>query len=271
MARIPAREWHAANNRRYGKPAGDTRLAADAPVAAALGLDYSVLPDAWYAFLPFVSVDTDDGPVIAATDEPELPFTASESHPFWYQLPDGRVVDEQELIELVAKVGRDTPPPVGYVIGENVSFAPPHLIPHDPTTGPSDTATVLTLAPDGRAGILRDRHANLLYVPRRDHDQHLKLYTDGRQFFRAWIAARIRHRQEVRAAHRDYMIERPERIDGCVPGALLIGDARRVAWPLDRNFVCADDETARAVNAGIIRSARLSRATVATPAVRKAA
>jgi hypothetical protein len=224
----PAALWYAANARRD-----------DAATARAIGFDRAKLPDAWYALLPFVIVDTDDGPLVAATTEPELPLTEQAVFP---------VLDAMlRLAEL------------------DIDDA------HDATTGPSDDAAIFCLDARGRIGFLGERTRNTLYVPPQRGDETVQLFTDGATFFRAWVAARVRWMQQRRAVRRDSLAELPERTDGCVPGALLIGDARAVHWPPERVFVCSDAPTARAVEVGIRRSARMSEVILAPLPARKAA
>lgn len=226
----PAALWHAANARRD-----------DTATARALGFDRAKLPDAWYALLPFVLVDTDDGHVVAAAVEPELPLTLSQNEGIVHALLT--------------------------FAGEDVSGLPSH----DPTTGPGDDAAIFSLDARGRIAFLGDRTTSALYVPPHRGDEAVQLFTDGATFFRAWVAARVRWMQQRRAVRRDSLADLPERRDGCVPGALLIGDAQAVRWPPERIFVCSDAPTARAVEAGIRRSARMSEVILAPLPARKAA
>lgn len=264
MARIPAQAWREADRSRD-----------NAAIARALGFDIAKLPSAWYALLPFVLIETDDGPVVAGTDEPPLPFgEPADLGELWYDVqaepvPGFAIAAYNENRGYTGP--RDIEPlhEAGLVLPflNTGGFAMP---PHCRMQGPSDGATVFALDAGGRIDLLGERHAHALYLPPRAPDQSLQLFTDGRSFFRAWVAARIAWVADWRKAQTAILAELPERADGCVPGALLIGDARAVRWPQDRVFVCTDAPTAHAVETGIRRSARMSEVILA-PRARKAA
>lgn len=225
-ARIPAREWIAAHNRL--DRAGRAELHNHVAAALRIPLDRISPVDAWYVFLPFVILATDDGMRLAGTTEPPLPLSDPPEFEEWFDHGD-------------------------------------------PTTGPTDPSRVITLAADGTANIHRERRANHLLLPERPPEEHMPIFTDGRAFFRAWVAARLRWLGESRSLRREIHADLPERTDGCLPGALLIGNPRKVHWPSDRVFIADDDATARAVNAGIRASARLAECRVGNNKLRRAA
>lgn len=190
-------------------------------------------PGAAFALSPFTRTGTDEGPALAAVMQPPMEYFQ------WPMI----VVDHNgnhfefpgELPELVAdRFGKCA----------------------------TDSDVLLV----DRGTMHRDPGARLIIA---DDATECALYTDARAFARDWAAHRLRCAAECTATVDEFGIERSEPIDGCLPGALLIGNAGEVSWPPGVIFHCPDKSTADAVNRAISRG--LTIAVVAAPAIRIAA
>lgn len=120
---------------------------------------------------------------------------------------------------------------------------------------------VILLDPtDDTTALLGERGARL--VTPATLQQRVRVFTDGRRFLRAWADQRVIWLEQRNATERDALYVPTEPDDGCMPGALAIGDLSKIRdWQaLGASVITVDDPTtALAVNRSIMRAARLPR------------
>ena len=190
-------------------------------------------PGAAFALSPFTRTDTDDGPALAAVMQPPMEYF---HWPMMVVDHDGNHFEfPSELPELVAdRFGKCA----------------------------TDSDVLLV----DRGTMHRDPGARLIIA---DDATECALYTDARAFARDWASHRMTFVAERTRTAAQFGMDKSEPIDGCLPGALLIGNACEVAWPPGVRFHCPDKATADSINRAVSRG--LSVAVVAAPAIRIAA
>ena len=201
-------------------------------LAAYLRIDPAA-PGAGFALSPFTRLDTDDGPALAAVLQPPMEY-------FHWPL-------------LTVNHG-----------GNHFAFPadlPEYVADRFEKCG-SDSDVLLV----DRGTMHRDPGAWLVIA---DHATECALYTDPRAFARDWAACRLSLVAQRTDAADKFGMEMSEPIDGCLPGALLIGNAGDIAWPTGVRFHCSDKTTADSVNRAVARGRSV--AVVAAPAIRIAA
>lgn len=200
---IPSREWRAAKS--VQTDADRARLAKWLRVP----VDHEW---ARYALLPFVVMQTDDGPVPCAAVIPPVVY-------FDTTLP----VDDWPL----DRIGDCHP---------------------DSDVLRCDNGTLHRVGGHG------------LIMPFKTEGE-MTAFTEAKAWARAWAAKRMQWMEHRRMVARDLGVEATEPIDGCLPGALIIGDVQKIRhWPRGVTFKAPDPETAKVINISIWRDARLARA-----------
>ena len=109
-------------------------------------------------------------------------------------------------------------------------------------------------------GTLHRVGGNALVMPTQT-DGEMNAYTEAKAWARAWVRKRMQWMEHRRMVAKELGSEAVEPLDGCLPGALIVGDIGKVRhWPRGVTFKAPDPETAKVINISIWRDARLARA-----------
>jgi hypothetical protein len=89
----------------------------------------------------------------------------------------------------------------------------------------------------------------------------MNVYTEAKSWARAWARKRLQWMAHRAMVAKELGTDAVEPLDGCLPGALIVGNPNKIRhWPRGVTFKAPDPDTAKIINISIWRDARLARA-----------